>query len=248
MTGAPMRKNSAMHAIAQLVHSCSTWDGYIFDPGTYIRAVNSLHSGARPEVLAGLRAYREMLDALPGSRVANSTRLFLLLRVLFMPDDPRGEFPRMCIGAPDDVAPAVSDIGRLYPLVLVQEVPLLIVPGFTLAGDPEDPLAHLEFCERHCQLRATPLRPPASPLHLADALLASAAWHRPDAWRQRDQAILRAQLLRLVRPAYDAPGVDEAAFFEQLEQPGAWDEHLSKCKSLNLVWDATANRYACGDA
>jgi len=208
-----------------------------------IRAVNNLQKRTRSEVLEGMRSYRNTNDTVSGDSLMDKTRLFFLMRVLFIPDNNQVHLPPIQIGMPDDVTIPSPQDWPIYPLTIRQDVPLLIVPVFTLAGDPEDPLAHIEFFEQNCHLREAPLRPPSDPLNLADELLASAAWYRPQEWQDRDRAILRAQLLRLVNTAYQVPGVEQDAFFVQLQQPGAWAKYRHEFEQRNVVWDDQMNRY-----
>lgn len=231
-----------MTSVFEIIRSCSTWEGYTFDPGTLIRAVNILRNDKPSDVIVGLRSYAQAivndLDLVDGN-----TRLILLLRLLFVPAEPGTAYPSVAMGKPVDVEnPPLQDY-PLYPLVLLNDVPLLIVTGFLLGGLPADPMSQIEFFEQDCRMRPAPLRPPDNPLPLAETLLASPTWYRKDF--DRDRGVLRAQLLRLVRAVYDVPGVDEPNFYSSVISDEVWEGHLKSFGALRAVWDPVTNDYRC---
>ena len=224
--------------LEEIIGSCSPWDGYIFDPLSYIRAVNYLRAEEKSMIIADLRSY---IQPLSKRLVPESTSVFFLLRLLFEPVDPGVRLPVPGVGGPMDTGPVVAEDFPLYPLVLINDVPLLIVPGFFLGGLPEDPSRHIEFVERHCRVRPLSLVPPDNPLSLADDLLSSEIWYRPAS--EDDKAILRAQLLRLVRDAYPVHGVFEDIFYGKLMEEGVWKRYEEIFASLSIVWDQNENNY-----
>jgi hypothetical protein len=226
--------------IPQIVQRCSPWEGYTFDPGTHIRAVNALYNAEKARVIAGVREYaHSVVDR--ADLVGGSTRLLLLLRLLFVPADPGMSLPPLRVGKPEDIdAPPLDDF-PLYPLALIDDVPLLIVTGFMVGGLPEDPRPHVDFYERFCELRPRPLRPPNNPLPLAEALMTSPQWYRPDV--EHDQGVLRAQLLRLVRAVYAVPGVDALTFFSYVSRADMWEQCTQTYNRLQAVWDEEKHDY-----
>jgi len=226
--------------IQDIVDDCSSLDGFTFDPGTHIRAVNLLRAEDKTRVLTELREYCR-LNASDNLWPSKSPKIFLLLRVLFMPTDTGTNFPPIQIGKPMDTeTPAANDF-PLYPLALMEDVPLLIVSGYFTGGLMEEPFSHLDFCERHCQLRSAPLRPPDDPLPLVDSLLNSEKWYRKEG-KEQDHAMLGAQLLRLVRAVY-APGADNQQFSTFLEAAEVWSECVKTFQRLDARWDEQRNTY-----
>ena len=222
----------------KLVHAIDTapgWDGYTFDPGAMIASVNRLRQRSAAEVFEAMRRH--------SGGVFEHTRVMLLLRVLFVPIEAVSSFPPLRVGAADDVESPLRLRFPTYPLALVENVPLLIAPSFHLAGDPEDSGVHIEFCETSARLRAAPLHPPDDPLDLADLLVESDDWYRPKEWRERDLAVLRAQLLRLVNSVLGAPEAAQGDFFVRLEGGGDWAEYCDAFRQRNAVWDADSDRY-----
>lgn len=234
-----------MNDIGTIVDECSSWEGHTFDPGTHIRAVNLLRAEDKSRVIDGLRKYCHQ-HAGDNQWAKESTRVFLLLRILFVPTDAGAQFPTIRIGKPlDTETPSTQDF-PLYPLVLTEDVPLLIVSGYMTGGVLEEPTSHLDFCERHCRLRPVALRPPDNPLPLAESLMKSKQWYRK-VDQEQDQAMLESQLLRLVRAVYAIPGVDEPSFSSFLKEPGIWLESVNTFSHLNATWSEDRNGYKFPD-
>lgn len=228
--------------VFDLISSCSEWDGYTFDPATYIRAVNILRHETKAEVIAQLRAY---IASPESAGMGLKTGVFFLLRLLFEPANADISFPRIPSGKPVDAGEAYQPTFPLYPLALVQDVPLLISAGLIVGGMPGSPEGHIKFCEENCRLRATSLRPPDNPLPLAEQLIDSPQWYRrtDEDTIETDLAIFRAQLLRLVHSVYPIPDVDDPDFFASLTDKATWEKHVDAFQQLNPTWDAEQNTY-----
>ncbi len=227
--------------LLDLVRNCSEWDGYTFDPGTHLRAVNALRTLEKAEALALLRAYLEEARANGNSL---QTSLFLLLRLLFEPESGEN-FPTIPVGKPVDPGEPYNPAFPLYPLALVQDVPLLISTGFILAGHPGSPEAHLKFCEEKGRLRREPLSPPDNPLDLAGKLVDSPEWYRPTTGVEAEDnlAIYRAQLLRLVSSVYSPGGDTGEDLFNSLVDEKSWQRHREAFLKLGAKWSEQQNDY-----
>jgi hypothetical protein len=83
---------------------------------------------------------------------------FWVLRVLF--DPPPGEpLPPVRLGRPTvDPPPEAGALPR-FPIVVVDDVPLLVIRGYALAGKAEPLSAHIAWYREHGRLRDDPLRP-----------------------------------------------------------------------------------------
>ena len=230
--------------LSDLIKVCSVWDGYTFDPASYIRAVNRLRGEEAPALLEQLRTYTNTI--LNGSAILEeSAKVFFLVRLLFVTKKAGQPFPPIKIGTPLDSGTPPAKAFPLYPLALVEDVPLLIVSGFMLGGLPQSPLDHLDFCQKECRLRPDPLRPPDNPLSLADQLLTSKAWYRETqgAEGDDDRTILQAQLLRLVRSAYPLPDLDSMNFSASLQDVAVWQKHQAAFEQKKATWDSGQSRY-----
>ncbi|HZI56602.1 MAG TPA: hypothetical protein VFF39_07490, partial [Verrucomicrobiae bacterium] len=181
--------------------------------------------------LQALHAYRDELANAPGDQVMNSTRIGLLVRVLFLSP----AFPRMQVGQgelSDDVAASMP----LYPLTLNQDVPLLADPSFSLIGNSEDPLRQIEFCEEQCTFRTTPLTPATDISTVAQQIPSMSA-------EPRNVSLMQAQLLRLAKGVCAAPGLESRELFATPGLSRMLENCMSVFQSGGAVWDPVTNSY-----
>ncbi len=127
-----------------------------YNPQLVFDAVNDLQPLGQDGALARLDAYLESRDV---SRDANG--LFWVMRVLFDVDDGRG-FPPVLIGQADIPSPTDSTQLPRFPIVMIQDVPLLAVRGYALGGLPEQPESHAAYYRLHGSVRPQPLDHPPS--------------------------------------------------------------------------------------
>jgi hypothetical protein len=145
----------ALRALHAQLAAVPGLEGHSFDPRPLVAAVNALHPLGKPRALAVITEYLRVVS--PWTR-ARTDGVFLVLRALF--DPPAGSaHPVMHVGAPDLAPPADPLVLPAFPLVIVDEVPLLLVGGYMLGGLPEAPSAHLAWYRANGVLRRGPLRP-----------------------------------------------------------------------------------------
>jgi hypothetical protein len=123
-----------------------------YDPTAVIDAVNALVPLGKD---AALETIARFLERRAGNELHQG--LFLVLRVLF--DAPATGHPPMRIGGSHPEAPAAADALPRFPVVLVDDVPLMLVSGYMLGGEPESVSAHVEFYRAHGVIRTAPLAP-----------------------------------------------------------------------------------------
>jgi len=133
-----------------------------FRPHLVVDAVEALRPLGKDGAL-------ERIDAQARAR-PDDVGLFWVLRVLFEPPLPPVQLGRPTIDAPSD-----PDALPRFPIVVVDDVPLLVVRGFALAGKAESLSAHVDWYREHGRLRDAPLRPSGD----ADAVRE----HFTEAWR-----------------------------------------------------------------
>ena len=85
---------------------------------------------------------------------SGTAEIFPLCRMLFEAH-PNGFFRHPELGAPMFVD-GEDSIGNwpLEPIALYRDVPILIVRGYTLGGEPESPGEYLAYCLQSCRWRA----------------------------------------------------------------------------------------------
>jgi hypothetical protein len=138
-----------------LLASAASSDFANFNPGVLVAAVNALLTLGKDCALDMVE--RQLAEA---DRFADPQHgLFLVLRLLFdVPADP-GFHPPMHIGIPNVAEPGNLKALPLFPLVVVDDVPLLLVTTFILGGSPQPVEAHLKHFRENGTLRAAPLTP-----------------------------------------------------------------------------------------
>jgi len=177
----------------QLLARASRADFADYDPRTVIDAVNALQPLDKDKALDAIEAHlsRVDLDADPHEG------LFLVLRVLFeVPPEP-GYHPPPLLGGSMPAPPSDLRSLPLFPVVLIDDIPLMMVSGYELGGDAEPLSAHIGHFRATGHLRARPLEPKAPAGDLLDrftALYQRAYGTAPSA---RELAFLQRQLDRL---------------------------------------------------
>jgi hypothetical protein len=134
-----------------VLEAASSSDFSTYDPTTVINAVNALVSLGKDGALAAIDKFLARQDPEDNPRQG----LFLVLRVLFDADPhPPLRLGGAPLGPPRDPAAMPR-----FPIVVVDDVPLMLISGYTLAGLPEPLSSHLDYYRNHGTLRAAPLTP-----------------------------------------------------------------------------------------
>lgn len=159
-----------------------------YHPGTVIEAVNALVLLGKDGALAAIEGFLGKQDLAKDPHQG----LFLVLRVLFEADP----HPPMLLGGSRPAPPSSPSSLPRFPIMIVDDVPVMLVASYTLRGLPEPVTTHVEYYRKHGTLRAAPLAPSAGPDRMAAyARQYQAAYHAPPSDAER--ALVRAQLDRL---------------------------------------------------
>jgi hypothetical protein len=174
--------------IDPLLQRASSGSFATYDPGAVIAAVNALVGLGHERALATLDGFiaRQDLTADPHHG------LFLVLRVAF----EANPHPPVQLGGSRPPPPAAPDALPRFPIMMVDDVPVMLVASYALRGLPEPVTAHLAYYRAHGRLRSAPLAPPAGRDRVAghDAQY-RAAYHAAPSDAEREH--VRAQLARL---------------------------------------------------
>jgi hypothetical protein len=235
-------------------------NGYHYNPRPVIRAVNLLQPLGKEKALA---AIDEFLRVSFGFTDRESREgVFLVLRSLFdvpagptvfphnMKSEP-GHMPPMLVGAG---MPEPSDKKLLprFPIAIEGDIPFFLVEGYSLAGRPQQPKAHVDYFRKFGTLRARPLSPTAKPLAALDAFEKSPRWYfktlNAEAWDfdHRERILLANQVIHLL-DTVDQVEPDYSHMLIGYESEERNKKILSHASKLDIRWDAKESKYTFPD-
>ncbi len=234
-----------LRSLLRLIDTAPSYNtGSHYNPRLVIQIVNALQPLGKQKALAAIGEYlRVASDFFDHGRAG----VFLVLRVLFdVPADP-GHMPRMVVGAPWPAGP--KDPKRLprFPVLLVDDVPLLLVSGYMLGGKAEEPERHLDYFKAHGQLRSKPLTPGNDPLALMAAVEKEAGWlFGLDL--EPGRHLVGNQLLALMETVYRS---ERDSFGYRFSPDGdataAWKAIAAEVGKLKIRWNSAECRYTFAD-
>ena len=243
--------------ILRLLNTAPGLDGDSYNPLPLIQIVNTLQPMGKEKALAAIGEYLRVSDQWSDDMGPRSG-LFLVLRVLFdIPDnidpDNAGGF-----GMPSPAGPKDPHRIPRFPIALVDDIPLMLVEGYTLAGvaTPMDEV--LRFFRDNGKLHSQKLTPSDNPLASITHLINSKQWIYADPNlrepggesfgiaedREREKSMLINQLLRLIDSVYRMP-VDVYGNRLPCGAPPepAWQKVVSEISALGIKWDSHQNMY-----
>lgn len=241
-----MLDEAELRKLLQLIDNLSESRGS--NPLLYIQLVNTLHPLGKDKALAVIGEYLRVSSPYLGDRIP----LFILLRLLFeVPEDP-GFMPRMMVGAPSVKEPENRKLIPVFPVVLMDDIPLNLVSYYMLAGCPQPVEAHLDDFRKNGNWRKNPLHPSNQPLELLKALEGSPQWiyqgPRSGLNYEWEKNHLAEQLLRLVRTVYRIETDQDGRMIPRDRfDPQRWDNIVSDVAALNIRWDVATNIYVLPD-
>jgi hypothetical protein len=222
-----------------------------------IQLVNTLQPLGKEKALAAIGEYVRVSDEWSGFDEPRSG-LFLVLRVLF--DVPESVDPSQAgaFGAPSPPGPKDPHRIPRFPIALVDDIPLMLVNGYTLAGMATPMEKVVEFFRDNGQLRQSPLAPSNDPLSAIVALMNSRQWIYADTNLQesggfsfgsvedseREKSMLMEQLLRLIDSVYRLPTDVYGNRLPCGEPPEpTWQKIASEVPALKIKWDPQQNMF-----
>ncbi|MDX2362721.1 MAG: hypothetical protein QNK23_18065 [Crocinitomicaceae bacterium] len=123
---------------------------YTFDPTLLVTTANKLQHYKKKEVLAMIR---ETYDSESGLSLGYG--LFLLLRMQFdIPDDM--QHLEIWFGKPGTAPPNSTSPTNRFPIIMVEDFPVILITGYMLGGLPENIDRHMEFYKKYGVLRDKP--------------------------------------------------------------------------------------------
>src|SRR5262249_8128304 len=159
-----------------------------------------------------------------------------------IPDDP-GYMPRMAVGAPQPDEPNDAKQLPRFPILLQDDVPLLVVYGYNLGGLAERAENHVAYFRKKGRVRAKPLRPSDAPLSLLHACARkTAGLYNPSAARIVNQ-LMASQLLDVIDTVYRPDTGAGSSRLDLTHGGDEWKAVKAKVAKLDIRWNTDKNRY-----
>jgi len=182
----PSQGASAMD-LDRALQSASSSAFAAYDPTPVIAAVNALLPLGKAGALDAVDAFLARKDLAADPHHG----LFLVLRVAF---EAEPQPPMRLGGSQPPPPPSLAALPR-FPIMLVDDVPIMLVASYSLRGLAEPVAAHVAYYRSHGALRGGPLRPVAGPDRMADYQAQyRAAYHAAPTDAEQEQ--IRGQLAR----------------------------------------------------
>jgi hypothetical protein len=162
-----------------------------YNPAYVIQAVNALQLLGKEKALEQVDFYLTSLG-----KGKDTYGLFWVLRVLFEVPTERS-FPPVRIGQPSISPPADPGKFSRFPIVMVQDIPFLVVRGYSLGGLPEPVETHVAYFRAYGTLRERALTPPASMEGIEDEFLQQWKVAYGDAYIAEALGMIKAQIAKL---------------------------------------------------
>jgi hypothetical protein len=235
--------------------------GHSFNPLPLIQIINTLQPLGRERSLAAIREYLRVSDWFSQCTRAGDG-LFPVLLVLFdLPDEfPPSTFAHLGMPAPS--GPKNPHLIPRFPIALVDDVPLLLISGYMLAGMATPMEKIVEAFDLHGHFRSRPLMPKNDPLAVLTDLTTSEQWIYADPTvregdlvsfgaaedNQREKSMLMEQLLRLIDSVYRLPTDLYGNRLPCGEPPEpAWRKIVGEVTTLSIHWDPQQQLYVFQD-
>lgn len=247
-------KEDKLRDLLRLLDTAPGLDGYSYNPQPVIQIVNTLQPLGKEKALAAIGEYIRVSDRWRG--LTGSENMFLVLRTLF--DVPDNIDPSQVEGFGAPSPPGPKDPHRIprFPIVLVDDIPLMLAGGYMLEGMPIPMDRVLAFFRDNGQIHPAPLTPTNDPLSAIVHLMNSKQWIYGDTNLQesggfsfgsaedgeREKSMLMEQLLRLIDSVYRMPTDVYGNRLPCGEPPEpTWQKIVSDVSALKIKWDTQQN-------
>jgi hypothetical protein len=211
--------------------------GWKYNPRKVIRAVNLLQPLGKRRALAAIQEYLRIASHYSGLDHGRKG-VFLVLRVLFeVPQDP-GYMPRMGVGAPYPPEPKDKKLLPRFPIVIRDDIPFIVVNGYSGSGEPQRPESHLTHFRKHGTLRSKPLVPTDKPFAALEKFAAS--------YDEARRNMLGEQILRLLDSVYRVePEIHNNLLpFYDIDAEEKRNKIVREVSALRIRWDTKLSQYS----
>jgi hypothetical protein len=158
-----------------------------YHPLDIVKVVNRLMPMGKQEALGVIEQFEQgqplALESMCG--------LFIILRVLFDVPNVPGYHPIMNMGSSQPGPPIQFKSLPLFPVMMIEDLPIMMVTGYTLAGLPDSIGSHIQHFKKKGILRSTLLKPAdgqsVTPDYI-DRIMAKYILHYTDAYNHQPGA------------------------------------------------------------
>lgn len=237
-----------LRSLLRLIDKAPYISGNGYDPLAVIQIVNALQPLGKDKALAAIDEYLRVASYFECRRGRDG--VFLVLRVLFdVPADP-GYMPPMLVGAPEPEEP--KDPKRLprFPILLQDDVPLLLVRCYQLGGMPPQPELYVKYFREHgrLRLRDRPLVPTNAPLGLLGSWAKNADWLYTKDSRAHGKLLIANQILNMLDSVYRLePDAHGFRLWVTDDVDDRWKSIEAEVAKLDIRWNAEKQRYTFKD-
>ena len=214
-----------------------------YDPRFAVRIVNELQKLGKDDALLALKEYLRI--SAPWE--AGPEAIHLILLALFeIPKE--GFFPRLHSGLMWPPEPKARRLFPRYPILMEQDVPLLIASPMVICGETAIKFDYLDSFWKRGKLRERPLCPPDSPLEILQRVQGSEQWlfdrDRDSGLSNRGKIMLIKQLVRLVKPGYRlGDRLDQFLNLPGKDIDRIWQNIKTEMSTDAITWDPVNNCY-----
>ncbi len=193
-----------LRSILRILDETSSYNnGWSYNPRSVIRAVNALQPLGKEKALAAVAEY---LRIAPSSIDAHGVEgMFLVLRTLFEIPEPSGHMPVMLVGSPSPMRPGNQTKIPRFPIHIQDDIPFLVVSGYSLFGHAEAPESHLNYFREHGVIRRQLIVPPPEPVDSIRSALDALSNYGTGPDGAPDYDMLFNQALWLLDSIYESP-------------------------------------------
>jgi hypothetical protein len=242
-------KEKELRDLLRLLDTAPELNGSHYNPLDVIRIVNKLQLLGKNKALAVIDEYLRVASFYHGREGG----LFLVLRVLFDVPKDTGSMPQMFVGAPIPSEPKDPKLIPRFPILLHEDIPLLLVFGYNLGGYPEPVSRHVDYFRKEGNVRNKPLSPPDQPLGVIESIPQKVVDYFSSYGRglctQND--LIQDQLFRLIYSVYrrKALYIKEGGFIHQGYWNGktTWKQEAAEVSRLRFHWDAGKQQFTFQD-
>ena len=248
-------KEEELCELLRLLNTAPGMEGWAYNPLPVIQIVNRLQPLGKEKALAAIGEYVRVSDKWSGFDRPRSG-MYLVLAVLFDLPDGIYSFQSGAFGAPSPPPPKDANQIPRFPIAIVDDIPLMLVNGYILAGLASPMENVVEFYRVHGQIRPSKLTPNNDPLSAVAHLTNSSQWiygdtnlqetkFSPPEDARQEQFMLQEQLLRLIDSVYRLPvdAMGNRLPWDENQRDTRWQKVVSDVSALKIKWDSRQDIY-----